>query len=200
MSCSILLLALLWLLGFRLEFVSKIGEGFPHNSLLIPLLMPPAAVNIFTIVATTMMSRGVNAIATLLAILLIAITTSAFSVPPMATSYPRELHPGGFSLPPMVEDLIPIATTITSAAADNDSQSEDEILQKDLLLVRPPDMESLWEWYAYTKRQTDSDPSWGRIWPTALSLARFTLQSLHSGEVEDDSIDMNLASNLNEQD
>jgi len=147
-----------------------------------------------------MMSRGVNAIATLLAILLTSITTSAFSVPPMATSYPRELHPGGFSLPPMVEDLIPIATTITSAAADNDSQSKDEILQKDLLLVRPPDMESLWEWYAYTKRQTDSDPSWGRIWPTALSLARFTLQSLHSGEVEDDSIDMNLASNLNEQD
>ena len=107
-------------------------------------------VNIFPIVATTMMCSGVNAIATLLAILLtsFAITTSAFSVPPMATSYPRPLHPGGFSLPPMVEDLIPIATTIASAAADKDSQSKDEMLQKDLLLVRPPDMESLWEWYA----------------------------------------------------
>eukprot|EP00985_Skeletonema_marinoi_P006083 scaffold2641_cov133-Skeletonema_marinoi.AAC.8 len=126
-----------------------------------------------------MMSSGVNAIATLLAILLtsFAITTSAFSVPPMATSYPRPLHPGGFSLPPMVEDLIPIATTITSAAADKDSQSKDEILQKDLLLVRPPDMESLWEWYESGQ-----------------------LHYPWQDSQEDGSIDTNLASELNEQD
>ena len=119
----------------------------------------------------------------------------------MATSYPRQLHAGGFSLPPMVEDLIPIATSIkTASAADSDSHTEDVILQKDLLLVRPPDMESLWEWYAYTKKQTESDPSWGRIWPTALSLARFTLQSLHFDKDSDAStIDIDFTSKLNEQ-
>lgn len=101
----------------------------------------------------------------------------AFSVPPMETAYPRPLHPGGFSLPPMVEDLLPIATAANGDSSDS-SQSE-QILQKDLLIVRPPDMESLWEWYAYTKRQTDSDPSWGRVWPTAITLARFILQSLN---------------------
>ncbi|KAL7495942.1 hypothetical protein ACHAWT_005977 [Skeletonema menzelii] len=150
----------------------------------------------------TKMSRSVNAIAPLLAILLTNFAqASSFSVPPMATSYPRQLHAGGFSLPPMVEDLIPIATSIkTASAADSDSHTEDVILQKDLLLVRPPDMESLWEWYAYTKKQTESDPSWGRIWPTALSLARFTLQSLHFDNDSDAStIDIDFTSKLNEQ-
>ena len=125
-----------------------------------------------------MMSGGCDTIVSILFILLTSftITPSAFSVPPMSTSYPRLLHPGGFSLPPMMEDLLSIATVTSS------NINENKILQKDLLLVRPPDMESLWEWYAYTKRQTDSDPSWGRIWPTALSLARFVLQSLNSGQ------------------
>jgi predicted nicotinamide N-methyase len=139
------------------------------------------------------MKPMINTIASLPAIFCL---TSAFSNRPMA-SYPRPLHPGGFSLPPMVEDLIPIATT---TAADKDSQLKEENLQKDLLIVRPPDMESLWEWYAYTKRQTDSDPSWGRIWPTALSLARFTLQSLNSVDKEDAAYDiMDLTSKLEEQ-
>jgi len=141
-------------------------------------------------------------VSSLLAILLLTATfivaTTAFSIQPVATSYPRPLHPGGFSLPPMVEDLIPIATS--KIITDCDSQPEDVTLQKDLLLVRPPDMESLWEWYAYTKRQTDSDPSWGRIWPTALSLARFTLQSLHlSGQEESKISDLDFISKLNEQ-
>jgi hypothetical protein len=77
----------------------------------------------------------------------------------------------------MVEDLLPIATT---AGSSNSSQ----MLQKDLLIVRPPDMESLWEWLAYTKRQTNSDPSWGRVWPTAITLARFILQSLNCNSNE----------------
>ena len=140
----------------------------------------------------------INVIASLLAILLTSFATSAFSVPPMATSYPRLLHPGGFSLPPMVEDLIPIATTISSTAT---YWSQEDILQKDLLIVKPPDMESLWEWYAYTKKQTDSDPSWGRIWPTALTLARFTLQSLECSDDKEDAAydNMNFASKLEEQ-
>ena len=62
-------------------------------------------------------------------------------------------------------------------------------------------MESLWEWYAYTKKQTDSDPSWGRIWPTALTLARFTLQSLECSDDKEDAAydNMNFASKLEEQ-
>lgn len=109
------------------------------------------------------------------------ILSFAFSVPPMTmeSTYPRPLHPGGFSLPPMVEDLLPIIATAAVGDSNDSSQSE-QILQKDLLIVRPPDMESLWEWYAYTKRQTNSDPSWGRVWPTAITLARFILQSLNS--------------------
>ena len=108
----------------------------------------------------------------------------AFSVPPtsMETTYPRPLHPGGFSLPPMVEDLLPIATA--AVGDSNYSLQSDQMLQKDLLIVRPPDMESLWEWYAYTKRQTNSDPSWGRVWPTAITLARFILQSLNCNSNE----------------
>jgi len=40
-------------------------------------------------------------------------------------------------------------------------------------------VESLWEWFAYTKHLTDADPSWGRVWPTALSLSRFIIRSLN---------------------
>jgi hypothetical protein len=107
----------------------------------------------------------------------------AFSVPPtsMETTYPRPLHPGGFSLPPMVEDLLPIATA--AGGDSSDSSPSEQILQKDLLIVRPPDMESLWEWYV-SKRQTNSDPSWGRVWPTAITLARFILQSLNCNSNE----------------
>jgi len=97
--------------------------------------------------------------------------------------YPRPLHPGGFSLPPLVEDRLPIATSKNSADNNYDNNDDDDdddngILQTNILLIKPPDMESLWEWYAYTKRQSDSDPSWGRVWPTALSLARLVLRSL----------------------
>jgi len=135
----------------------------------------------------------INKIASLSAIFRLA---SSFSVRSMA-SYPRPLHPGGFSLPPMVEDLIPITTT--TPAAHNDSQAKEGMLRKDLLVVRPPDMESLWEWYSYTKRQTDSDPSWGRIWPTALSLARFTLQSLNTVDKEYTAYNVDLTSKFEEQ-
>ena len=46
-------------------------------------------------------------------------------------------------------------------------------------------MESLWEWYAYTKRQHDADPSWGRVWPTALALSRWILRALQTNTGSD---------------
>jgi hypothetical protein len=98
-----------------------------------------------------------------------------------SSAYPRPLHPGGFSLPPLVEDRLPIVTAGTATTA---GQEEGAAVHADILLVRPPDMESLWEWLAYTKHQTDSDPSWGRVWPTALSLSRLVLRSLKGHDIE----------------
>jgi hypothetical protein len=43
-------------------------------------------------------------------------------------------------------------------------------------------MEDLWEWYAYTKGKSEGDPSWGRVWPTALSLARFIQRSFQCSD------------------
>ena len=119
-------------------------------------------------------------------------TPSAKMASTTPEQYPRLLHPGGFALPPLVEDLIPIATTATTFFATASSSDDDinndntknKILRTNLLLIKPPDPESLWEWYAYTKRQSDSDPSWGRVWPTALSLARMMIRSMM--EVDDD--------------
>ena len=88
-------------------------------------------------------------------------------------NYPRPIHPGGFSLPPLVEDCLPIITEY------KDENGHDTTLQTNLMLIRPPGMEELWEWYAYTKHQSEGDPSWGRVWPTALSMARFIKRSFH---------------------
>ena len=103
--------------------------------------------------------------------------------------YPRPINPGGFSLPPLVEDNLPIVTTTTVSSLDDNgdkSNNDNDVLQTSILLIKPPDMESLWEWYAYTKRQTDSDPSWGRVWPTALSLSRFVIRSLNNNDIDGD--------------
>lgn len=58
-------------------------------------------------------------------------------------------------------------------------------MQTSVLVTKPPDVESLWEWYAYTLRKTDSDPSWGRVWPTALSLSRFVVRTMLSPPLEE---------------
>ena len=108
----------------------------------------------------------------------LALSSSA-TAPSMLASqqYPRPLHPGGFSLPPLVEDLLPVVTSNSSMNA-----GDSKIRRINLLLIRPPDPESLWEWYAYTKRKSDSDPSWGRVWPTALSLTRLVIRSLEGNQ------------------
>jgi len=63
--------------------------------------------------------------------------------------YPRPLHPGGFPLPPLVEDRLSIVTTSTRKFSSN-HLSPEQLLQTNLLLVKPTNMESFWEWYAYT--------------------------------------------------
>lgn len=68
---------------------------------------------------------------------------------------------------------------MTEKSAGSGGDGESTALRTDVLLIKPPDMESLWEWFAYTKRTSDCDPSWGRVWPTALSLARWILLSLN---------------------
>ncbi|KAL7502717.1 hypothetical protein ACHAXN_000629 [Cyclotella atomus] len=111
-------------------------------------------------------------------------STERFMSNAAAGNYPRPIHPGGFSLPPLVEDLIPI---VTECKYDN---GKDLVIQTNLLLVKPSDMDELWEWYAYTRHQTKCDPSWGRVWPTALSMARFIQNSFHSNVVGAHDVDL----------
>ena len=109
-----------------------------------------------------------------------------------APQYPRPISGGGYAFPPMVEDRLPIVSAGNIRTDDDTKQrhhpdDEDETYRTDVLLVRPTDVESLWEWLAYTKSRTDADPSWGRVWPTALSLSRFVLRSVCGGCPPDES-------------
>ena len=100
-----------------------------------------------------------------------------------APQYPRPISAGGYAFPPMVEDKLPIVSAgdrIHAGEDDTEHDSEDDY-RTQVLLVRPTDMETLWEWLAYTKSRTDADPSWGRVWPTALSLSRLVLRSVCGG-------------------
>ena len=57
------------------------------------------------------------------------------SSPTPQIEYPRHIHPGGYSLPPLVEDRLSIITKSSTIDID----SADETLQTDLLLIKPPD-------------------------------------------------------------
>lgn len=66
----------------------------------------------------------------------------------------RWLHPGDHRLPPLVE--VPTSLTIGE--------------KRLRAVVKPPDPDSLWDWYN-ERGDTEADPSWAHVWPSSAALA-----------------------------
>ena len=86
-----------------------------------------------------------------------------------------QLSTGTFSFPPMVSVPCRSANTNTNNG-DKDQQQPPPppppILKE---IVKPPNVEALYEWYCDQKKTPHADPSWGVLWPTAVSLANHLL-------------------------
>ena len=80
-----------------------------------------------------------------------------------------ELSTGSLQFPPMVSVPCTSATGI------------EPILQE---IIKPPNVEALYEWYCDQKQTPDSDPSWGVLWPTAVSLTNYLLSENHKDKVQ----------------
>mmetsp|Transcript_1886 Transcript_1886/g.3807 ORF Transcript_1886/g.3807 Transcript_1886/m.3807 type:complete len:477 (-) Transcript_1886:155-1585(-) len=87
-----------------------------------------------------------------------------FFVPDIDNAKP--LTGGSRTLPPMTS----VPCSIANANGNGNIAAITE-------LVKPPGVEELYDWYRTTKlrREPDADPSWGVLWPTAVSLANYLL-------------------------
>jgi predicted nicotinamide N-methyase len=74
------------------------------------------------------------------------------------------LYSGSASLPPMLQrSLAAEFDNIDAAAAAGLSQG----------IITPGGVDELWQWYLnYGYASSDPDPSWGKVWDTAIHLAR----------------------------
>ena len=82
----------------------------------------------------------------------------------------KPLTAGTALLPPMVS--VPCRTVIVNTNNQNAEDLEEKAPENNVIreIVKPPSVDELYEWYVSTRQTPNADPSWGAIWPTAVSL------------------------------